>query len=76
MPKKKAKISGHCNCLSQVNEKLEGKNVQVASGFVLDFATGKATAYPMIAAESKNTGRSTPKHNLLCSYCPFCGRKY
>lgn len=78
MAKKKATKPG-CNCIEQVNKQLEDSNAKVAQYLQVNFKTGEATmSNPMVAVEKKiHSSRTRTKlPSLICSFCPFCGKKY
>ena len=68
--KKKRVKSKRCNCLSQVNKKLDEKHYQVVFSFTIN-----GDVYPVLEVE-KIDGRPRAKAPLVvCAFCPFCGRK-
>jgi len=78
MAKKKAAKTG-CNCVEQVNKQLEDSNAKVSQYLQVNFTTGESSmTNPMVALEKKITSSRTRTKlpSLVCTYCPFCGKKY
>lgn len=80
-PKKSAKVRSSlgCRCIVEANEQLEKDGIVISQSFEFDF--DKQTARmspPAIKLEwigsAKRNGKGLPA--LLCTYCPFCGKKY
>lgn len=73
MPKKKKS----CLCLEQVNKKLKDSNCKVAQGLQVNFKTGAASmSPPFIVTEKIDRKIRKRMPSVICSFCPFCGKKY
>lgn len=75
MAKKKAAV-GCEKCTEAVNEKLAPMNARITQGLTINFSTGKAgLSGPAVCVEKIDSKKRSKVPNILCSYCPFCGKK-
>lgn len=74
MAKKKVR---KCSCVKKVNKELQKEGLQLTSSIVIDFESGKVDELcPMIQTEWADQVRRAKKPRVMvCSYCPFCGKK-
>jgi len=66
-----------CDCAEQMNAQLKEKFGAVLKREVMmNFKTGTTRlSQPLLMVERYDEGKNKlPK--VLCSYCPFCGKKY
>lgn len=63
-----------CECVTEVNAKLETRNTRLSQAMVMGGTKGDAL---MLQTEQIETGRGKTKAvSMFLSYCPFCGEKY
>lgn len=73
--KKKPAKQTKCDCLKQVNEMLKKDNAELRTEFGLDLENrGVSTLGPYVAVRKLEKSRKSLV-SLLCTYCPFCGKK-
>jgi hypothetical protein len=72
----KSKKRESCQCAENVNKQLEPRGLHLKRRIQFNFETKKASmSPPSIEVERCGDGKRVPT-TLLCSYCPFCGRKF
>jgi hypothetical protein len=78
MTTKKKTRSKTCDCLVKMNAALEkkGSNTRLVSSMTINFSTGKATCYPVLAVEKADSKKRGKLETIIPSYCPMCGKKY
>ncbi len=66
-----------CKCVDQVNEQLAASNVKIGQGLQINFKTGQSSmSPPQIVLEKINAKVRKRMPTVLCSFCPFCGKKF
>ncbi len=70
------KTGKSCNCLEQVQKQLKELNTEIVQGFQLNFATGKMKMSMPLIQVRKIDKKKRDMTTIICSHCPFCGRKY
>lgn len=64
-----------CDCVTQVNEQLAEHNTQIAVAITLKTSPNQIGSLPLVATTKlEDHKRGRPK-TVVCSYCPFCGKK-
>lgn len=61
-----------CKCLPQAQKALKEHNTEIVTHFRMN---GKMTP-PSVATAKINSKSRQQAKTVLCSYCPFCGKKY
>lgn len=64
-------------CLEQVNEQLKPDGFVLECRFQVNFSTGAAgISNPLIMVKKLDAKSRKSVPTLICSHCPFCGKKY
>lgn len=72
-----AKATVGCKCLEQVAPQLAKHNCQIDAPLQINFKKGTGHASQPLLKVVKIDPKSRAKlMNVLCTYCPFCGKKY
>jgi len=66
-----------CKCVDLVNERLKEDGCVLLQHMQIDFSSGKASmSGPCVSVERKVRTRTSKKiPTVLCTFCPFCGKK-
>jgi hypothetical protein len=66
-----------CKCVEDVNAKLAESGCRVTRHMQINFATQMASlSGPCVAVERIGKSKRGKIPTVLCSYCPFCGKKF
>lgn len=68
--------SKECKCIEQVNELLKDQNAAIAQNFLFANSGSINMSPPFIRLEKSDPKKRSSLPNVLCAYCPFCGKKY
>lgn len=72
---KKTKKPVGCKCLAACQKELKKDNIELVTGFGIDFEAGKSfTTGPFLSVKKIEKSRKTLP-SIHCTYCPFCGKK-
>lgn len=75
---RKPKKAKPCNCLELTQKALAEKypNVRLRTELSINFTSGKARVVgPVLEVEKIDTAKRERLPTILCTYCPFCGKK-
>lgn len=72
MAKKRTKS---CRCVEQVNAQLVEHNARIETLFVMGNSHINESP-PVLKLEKLDTRKRKEPPPVLCSFCPFCGKKY
>lgn len=77
MSKKKEMSSGPCNCLELVQAELKPHGIALDTELFINFTTGKTGVRgPLLRVKKlSDAPKKTKLRTVLCTYCPFCGKK-
>jgi hypothetical protein len=67
-----------CDCIDQLNERLEGYNTQVWLPLAIEFSTGNLSVPKRvhIVVEKIDDMKRKGPMPVQAAYCPFCGEEY
>lgn len=63
-----------CKCIPAVNKTLAKSNARLKTSFRINFSTGKSSEILVLPLEKIEKSRK-PLPSLVCTFCPFCGKK-
>ena len=77
MSKTKKAIDKQCNCLELVQAELKPHGLALETELFVNFTTGKTGVRGPLLRVKKlpDAPKKTTLRTVLCTYCPFCGKK-
>lgn len=72
-----ALTKSQCECLDQVQAKLEEMGFRLTRSMMVNFDANRASMSPPHLMVERLSGKSRKRiPTILCTHCPFCGKKY
>ena len=65
-----------CNCIDEMNAKLEPLNTELALTFGFSRSTGDCTTTPTVETKKINSRMRVGPAIAIATFCPFCGSAY